>query len=89
MDEHIVLKNVNFRGFIMADSLIGLFIISLAIGLFYFNQHNFLKLEHHLYLKNITVRQAYRQNLLSLKDEKQIKHLKVGTGEHSYEISVR
>ena len=37
MGELIVLKNVNFRGFIMADSLIGLFIISLAIGLFYFN----------------------------------------------------
>lgn len=76
------------RGFLVSDSIIGLLIIGLAVGLFCFNQSCFMKNEDQIYLKNMIVQQAYFESIKGLSKNQKIEQIKINGRYDEYEVHV-
>lgn len=76
-------------GFLIADSMIGLLIISIAISLFCFNQSCFSKLENELYLTNLKAQQAYTESIQNVNKSQQINQIKIQDKQGSFLIYVK
>ncbi|WP_290033671.1 hypothetical protein [Ligilactobacillus cholophilus] len=79
------MKN-QINGFVIADSMVGLMIISIAIILFCFNQSCYIKMENKFYIKNLLVHQAYVESTKILYQNRKIKKIIISGKNDRYEI---
>lgn len=77
------------KAFALADAMLGLIIISLAISLFCFNESNFLKIDNYFYLRNEMTVQAYNQSVLAIKNHSEVQQIIVHGKKENYEIDVQ